>query len=91
DVNAGVGLQVMIPKAVRLYGGPYVYYSEASTRLSATVPGLPLGAGDDVIRNKSVAGGFAGADIALFKGFRLNIEGRYAENFSFGSAITYTY
>ena len=36
-------------------------------------------------------GGFGGVDIPLFKGFHLNLEGRYAERLSAGAAISYTY
>ena len=37
------------------------------------------------------AGGFAGIDIPLAKGFRLNVEGQYSDRFSAGAAVSYTY
>ena len=91
DVNIGVALQATAPLDIKLYAGPYVYYSEAKASLDANIPGLEYAAGNVLIRNKSIAGGFAGVDIPLLKGFRLNMEGQYARRFSLGVAVTYTY
>lgn len=91
DVNLGVGLQATVPMGVKLYAGPYVYYSEASGRIWPNVPGLGFGTGKVLLKNKSNIGGYAGIDISLAKGFRLNVEGQSAGLFSLGAAITYTY
>lgn len=91
DVNFGIGFQVIIPYGIKLYLGPYIYYSEANASLSANIPGLKFGTENVLLKNKSIAGGFVGADIPLAKGFRLNIEGQFAEQFSLGTAVTYTY
>ena len=91
DVNFGIGFQATVPFGIKLYGGPYVYYAEADARFSDNIPGLSFGAEKTLLRNKSAAGGYFGADIPLVKGFRLNIEGQYTDRFSCGSAITYTY
>jgi len=91
DVNFGAGLQATMPFGVKLYAGPYVYYAEAEARCLSEIPGLRFGAAKVRLQNKSTAGGFLGADIPLAKGFRLNIEGQYAEHFSIGTAVTYTY
>ena len=91
DVNCGVGFQVTIPHGIKLYAGPYVYYSEAKMSLAANIPGLEYAAGNVSIMNKSIVGGFTGLDIPLIKGFRLNVEGQYSDRFSAGAAITYTY
>ncbi|MGD1153994.1 MAG: hypothetical protein ABR911_14125 [Syntrophales bacterium] len=91
DVNFGIGFQATIPYGIRLYAGPYVYYSEATASLSTNVPGLQFSAADTTIKNKTNAGGFTGIDVPLAKGFRLNVEGQYSERFSAGGAITYTY
>jgi hypothetical protein len=91
DVNCGIGFQITLPLEIRLYGGPYIYYSEAKMSLASDIPGLEYAAGNVSIKNKSIAGGFAGVDIPLTKGFRLNIEGQYSERFSGGAAISYTY
>jgi hypothetical protein len=91
DVNFGIGFQATIPYNIKLYAGPYVYYSEAKICLSTNTPGLPFGTNDALMKNSSLAGGFIGADIPLIKGFRLNIEGQYSERFSAGAAISYTY
>jgi len=48
-------------------------------------------AGRYSVQNTSIAGGFAGLDIPLAKGFRLNVEGQYADRISAGAAISYTY
>jgi len=91
DVNLGIGFQATIPYGIKLYAGPYIYYSEAKMSLAANIPGLEYAAGNVSIKNKSIAGGFAGIDIPLAKGFRLNVEGQYSDRFSAGAAVTYTY
>jgi hypothetical protein len=91
DVNFGLGFQATVPNNIRVYLGPYIYYSEAKISPSANIPGLAFSAGDEQIRNKTAAGGFAGIDIPLLRGFRLNIEGRFSERFSAGAAISFTY
>jgi hypothetical protein len=91
DVNFAVGFQATLPCGIRLYGGPYIYYSEAKVSLADNIPGLEYAAGNVSIKNKSIAGGFAGIDIPLAKGFRLNMEGQYSERFSAGAAVSYIY
>jgi hypothetical protein len=91
DVNFGVGFQATIPYGIKLYAGPYIYYSEANVSLAADIPGLEYAAGNVSIKNKSITGGFAGIDIPLAKGFRLNMEGQYSERFSAGAAVSYIY
>jgi hypothetical protein len=91
DVNFGIGFQATVPKNIRVYLGPYLYYSEAKISSSANIPGLDFSTGDIRIKNKSVAGGFAGVDIPLFKRFHLNIEGQFSERFSAGAVISYSY
>ena len=91
DLHGGIGLQATIPLSIKIYGGPYVYYSEADTVLSVDRPGLPFGTEKGTVQNKSKIGGFIGTDIPLARGFRLNIEGQYSERLSIGSAVTYTY
>ena len=91
DVNFGVGLQATVPYGVKMYIGPYIYYSEARIASSATIAGLAVTAGEATIRNKNVLGGFAGVEVPLPKGFRLNLEGQYSERLSAGVAVAYTY
>jgi hypothetical protein len=91
DVNSGIGFQVTVPRNIKLYAGPYIYYSEARVCLSANIPGMGFGTDNASLQNKSIAGGFIGADIPLAKGFRLNIEGQYSDRLSLGGAITYSY
>ena len=91
DINCGMGLQITAPLAIKLYAGPYVYYAEAKASLDPNIPGIEYTAENISIRNKSIVGGFGGVDIPLFKGFHLNVEGRYAARFSAGAAISYTY
>jgi hypothetical protein len=91
DVNFGFGFQTTTSYGVKLYAGPYVYYSEAKVSLAPKIPGLEYAAGNISVENKSIAGGFAGIDIPLAKGFRLNVEGQYSDRFSAGAAVIYTY
>jgi len=88
DVSGGVGFQVTLPRGIKLYAGPYVYYSEADVSLTS---GVANWTGDFSIKNKSIVGGFTGLDIPLAKGFRLNVEGQFSDRFSAGAAISYTY
>jgi hypothetical protein len=91
DVNFGVGLQARVPRGVKIYAGPYVYYSEAEVSMSANIPGLKFGTGDATIKNKTNIGGFTGFDIPLIRGFHLNVEGQYSERFSIGAVVAYSY
>jgi hypothetical protein len=91
DVNFGVGFQATIPYGIKLYAGPYICYSEAKVSLAANIPGLEYASGNVTIENRSIGGGFAGIDILLTKGFRLNVEGQYSDRFSAGAAVTYIY
>jgi hypothetical protein len=91
DVNLGIGFQATIPFRIKLYIGPYAYYSEAKTSLSQNIPGFKFEPGDGTIKNTTNLGGFAGIDVPLVKGFHLNMEGQYSERFSVGVAVTYSY
>ena len=91
DVNGGIGFQVTIPFDIKLYVGPYIYYSEAKASLDGNIPGIEYAAGNVSIRNKSIVGGFTGINITLIKRFQVNIEGQYSERLSAGAAVTYIY
>ena len=91
DVIFGIGFQATVPYGIKLYAGPYIYYAEARVGLSANIPGLELGTGNILLKNKTITGGFIGADIPLTRGFRLNLEGQYSERLSVGAAVSYTY
>ena len=91
DVNFGLGFQATVPYGVKLYIGPYAYYSEVKVSPTANIPGLAFDAGDVRIRNKTNVGGFTGVDVPLARGFHLNVEGQYSERLSVGAAVTYSY
>jgi hypothetical protein len=91
DVNFCVGFQAAVPLGIKLYAGPYVYYSEGKASLGTDISSLDYAAGNTVIRNKANIGGFAGLDIPLARGFHLNIEGQYADRLSAGAAVSYVY
>lgn len=91
DINVGVGLQTTLPCGTRIYAGPYISYSEAEMSSSSDRAGSGYITDDFSVKSKSFAGGYAGADIPLVKGFRLNVEGQFANEFSAGAAISYIY
>jgi hypothetical protein len=91
DVNIGIGFQAAVPYGIKLYGGPYIYYSEAKVSLSANIPGLEFRTESVLLKNKTITAGMIGADIPLGKGFHLNIEGQYSERLSLGAAVSYAY
>lgn len=91
DVNFGIGFQATVPNDIRLYVGPYLYYSQAKISPSVNIPGLPFSAGEITIHNKTNIGGFSGIDVPLAKGFHMVVEGQYSERFSVGTAVTYSY
>ena len=91
DVNFGVGFQATFLRDIRVYAGPYLYYSQLKTSPSETVSGVDLLAENRTIHNRKIAGGFVGVDIPITRGFRLNVETEFSERFSFGTAITYSY
>jgi hypothetical protein len=91
DVHAGIGLQLTVPYGVKLYMGPCLYYAEMKASPSVNIQGLPFSAGDVTLKNTTNLGGYAGIDIPLPKGFRLQAEGRYSEKLSAGLAVAYSY
>jgi hypothetical protein len=91
DMNCGVGFQVTLPCKTKMYLGPYLYYSKAKMSLPSGISDWDYAAGNFTVENKSIVGGFAGVDVPLIKGFRLNMEGQYSDRFSAGAAISYTY
>lgn len=91
DVNAGVGFQATLPCGARIYAGPYVGYSEAKVWPSVGIDGLAFTSGETTLSNQNRFGGFSGIEVPLAKGFRLNLEGQYAERLSAGVAVTYVY
>ncbi len=91
DVNFGIGFQATVPNKIKLYAGPYLYYSQAKISPSVNIPGLPFSAGEITIRNKTKIGGFSGIDVPLARGFHLVVEGQYSDRFSVGTAGTYSY
>jgi hypothetical protein len=91
DVNFGIGFQATVPYGIKMYLGPYVYYSEAKVSSSANVTGLALASGETTLKNKTSLGGFTGIEAPLGKGFRLNLEGQYTERLSVGAAVIYVY
>jgi len=91
DVNFGLGFQATVPYGIKLYIGPYAYYSEAKQSLSANIPGLNSDTGSVRVHNETMVGGFTGIDVPLARGFHLNVEGQYSARFSVGAALTYSY
>jgi hypothetical protein len=91
DVNFGIGFQATVPYGIKLYIGPYTYYSEAKASLSANIAGLNFETGGTTIKNETNVGGFTGIDVPLGRGFHLNVEGQYSGRFSIGAAVTYSY
>jgi len=91
DADLGIGFQDKLRCGTKLYAGPYLYYSDAKISQASDLYGNEFGSKEYSVSNRSLVGAFAGADIPLRKGFRLNLEGQYADKFSFGAAVSYTY
>ncbi len=91
DVNFGMGFQATVPYDIKMYIGPYVHYSELKVSPSADVAGVAFASGETTMKNKTGFGGFTGIEVPLAKGFRLNLEGQYAERLSVGAAVIYVY
>ncbi len=91
DANFGVGFQSALPCGVRLYAGPYVHYSEAKAYATTTISSHAHADEKVTLSNKALAGGFAGIDMPLARGFRLNAEAQYSDRLSAGAAVSYTY
>ena len=91
DVNFGMGFQATVPHDIKMYIGPYLYYSEFKLSPSTGIAGLASTSGETTLKNKTVFGGFTGIEVPLAKGFRLNLEGQYSERLSVGAAVIYVY
>jgi opacity protein-like surface antigen len=90
DVNFGMGFQATVPYGIKIYIGPYVHHSEFKVSPSADIAGVALASGETT-KNKTGFGGFAGIEVPLAKGFRLNLEGQYSDRLSVGTAVIYVY
>ena len=86
-----MGFQATVPYGIKMYIGPYVHYSEFKVSPSADVAGVAFASGETTLKNKTGFGGFTGIEVPLAKGFRLNLEGQYAERLSVGAAVLYVY
>jgi len=64
-VNFGIGFQATVPNDIRIYLGPYIYYSETKISPSASIPGLEFSAGEVQVENKTWPEGLPGS-ISLF-------------------------
>jgi hypothetical protein len=91
DVNFGIGLQATVPGDIKMYIGPYLNHSEFKVSPSGDTAALAWGSGETILKNRTIFGGFAGIEVPLARGFRLNLEGQYAERFSAGAAVIYLY
>jgi hypothetical protein len=91
DVNFGMGFQASVPYGIKIYIGPYVHYSELKVSPSKEVVGVAFASGETTMKNKAGFGGYTGIEVPLAKGFRLNLEGQYAERLSAGAAVIYVY
>jgi hypothetical protein len=91
DIQGGLNLQVTLPYDIKIYTGPFAYYSDADAVLSVDRPGLSFTPQKTALQNKSKTGAFGGVDIPLAKGFRLTLEGQVSERLSIGAAETYIY
>jgi len=91
DVNFGMGFQATVPYDIKMYIGPYVYYTELKGSPSADVAGVAFASVETTMKNKIGFGGFTGIEVPLAKGFRLNLEGQYSEKLSVGAAVIYVY
>ncbi len=91
EMNFGMGFQVTVPYGIKMYIGPHVHYSELTVSPSADVAGVAFASGESTMKNKTGLGGFAGIEVPLAKGFRLNLEGQYTERLSAGAAVIYVY
>lgn len=91
DVDFGVGFQITVPSGIKLYCGPVARYAELTMLSSADIAGVRFPAGETTLKNKTGWGGFAGIELPLAKGFRLNLEGRCDERWSAGAAVLYAY
>lgn len=91
DVNFGIGFQAAVSHGIKIYIGPHVHYSEFKVSPSTDVAGVALASGETTLKNRTVWGGFAGIEVPLAKGFRLNLEGQYVERLSYGAAVLYVY
>lgn len=91
DANIGMGFQATVPYGIKMYIGPYLHYSEFKVSPSADVAGVALASGETTMKNETGLGGFAGIEVPLAKGFRLNMEGQYVGRLSVGAAVIYVY
>lgn len=87
NINLGASLQAEIPHGIKLYAGPYAYWTHAD----ATYRDSRYSPVSSSLKNKSHYGGFAGASFGLSGGLILSIETQVSEKISGATMITYCF
>lgn len=90
EINMGFSARTTSRRGIKFEVGPHFHYAQAKLHPSAYVVGMPVTA-DMTLDNDRKIGGFATVEIPFYKGFSLTLEGRYAERFSGGMAVTFDY
>lgn len=91
ELSFGMGLQATLRDGIKVYAGPHLRYSEFRISPSVAVAGIAHASGEATLKNRTGAGGFAGIELPLAKGFRLNLEGQHTERLSLGASLLYVY
>jgi hypothetical protein len=90
DAEIGLAIQVTPVEGLKIYAGPYAYYTEGKGEASASYGGLSA-AEEVTLKNKTNFGGFLGFDVTIANAWHLNVEGQYSESFSVGAAVAFSF
>jgi len=86
ETDFGLGIQLTLPRKVKLYVGPYIHIGQGELSSSPYV-----GTMSDTLKTGTVAGGYGGLSLPLFGRFTLTAEGWYGKKMSAGSMVSYSY
>ncbi|MEN6465482.1 MAG: hypothetical protein ABFD62_09915 [Syntrophaceae bacterium] len=89
NISLGWALQAKLPYSIKVYAGPYLYWTRADVTDTFTAPS-PSASYDASVKNKNNFGAYAGASFSV-KGLTVNIEGQFSERASGGALLSYSF
>jgi len=88
DVTFGIGMQTKL-NGIILYGGPFVYWAQASLDSSSAVNNIPNRS--YTFNEKNNIGGYLGLRIPATKNISVDVEGEVKNNVTGGIKVNYAF
>lgn len=91
EIAGGLAFQGKFDQLI-VYAGPFLYNCGSEVEATATAPTLGVQASQDTnYKSKSNFGGFGGLRFIIGKGFSIELEGQYINDWSAGGLFAYSF